>query len=339
MPQTSAAAVISPETGIDRLHQLVRGDLERVDTVLFDIAKNDVTLIPEISKHLIASGGKRLRPMLTLASARLCGYTKGEHHVTLAAAVECMHTATLLHDDVVDGSSLRRGKPSANALWDNKSSVLVGDYLIGQAFRLMVRANSLPVLDILADAAAVIAEGEVLQLATMHQLDAGKEAYFRVISAKTAKLFAAACEVGAELSGQATYRNALRIYGQALGLAFQLTDDALDYGIGTSEKRLGKAIGDDFRDAKVTLPVILAYANADEAEQRFWERAFTPGQQQEADWPQARQILARHQALEQTRAEAERFLEEAGAALAVLPDSQEKKALLEVLEFCAARTY
>ncbi|MBN8531540.1 MAG: polyprenyl synthetase family protein [Alphaproteobacteria bacterium] len=330
---------MTPETGIDRLHQLVRDDLERVDALLLDVAKNDVTLIPEISKHLIVSGGKRLRPMLTLASARVCGYQRGMHHVTLAAAVECMHTATLLHDDVVDGSSLRRGQPSANALWDNKSSVLVGDYLIAQAFRLMVRAESLPVLDILSDAAATIAEGEVLQLATMHQLDAGKDAYFRVIAAKTAKLFAAACEVGAELSDQRAHRTALRTYGHALGMAFQLTDDALDYGIGTSEKRLGKAIGDDFRDAKVTLPVILAYAAADASERRFWERAFTPGQQQKEDWQQARQILARHQALEQTRAEAGRFLQEAAAALNNLPESQEKSALLEVLEFCAARTY
>ena len=242
------------EPSIERLSNLVRADLQRVNTLIVSRTGSEVTMIPEVANHLISSGGKRLRPMLTLATAALTSY-RGEGHVKLAAAVEFMHTATLLHDDVVDGSEMRRGKLAARMLWGNEASVLVGDFLLGQAFRMMVEVGSLRALEILSGAAAVIAEGEVMQLAAAKNLETTEDAYLAVIRAKTAELFAAACEVGPVLAERSRPEQAAcRSFGMNLGIAFQLVDDALDYG--GSRARLGKNVGDDFREGKITQPVI-----------------------------------------------------------------------------------
>ncbi|MEN3378744.1 MAG: octaprenyl-diphosphate synthase, partial [Hyphomicrobiales bacterium] len=245
-----------PPASIDRLVELATADMERVNGVILSRTGSDVTMIPEVANHLINSGGKRLRPMLTLAMARLAGYA-GDGHVKLAAAVEFMHTATLLHDDVVDESEMRRGRLAARMLWGNEASVLVGDFLLGQAFKMMVEVGSIRALDILSTAAAVIAEGEVMQLGAAKNTATTEDEYLAVIRAKTAELFAAACEVGPAISGRSKDEQAAcRSYGMNLGIAFQLVDDALDYG-GKSAK-LGKNVGDDFRDGKITLPVVLS---------------------------------------------------------------------------------
>ncbi|HKK36595.1 MAG TPA: polyprenyl synthetase family protein, partial [Paracoccaceae bacterium] len=241
---------------------LCADDLERVNALIADrMASEHAPRIPEVTRHLVEAGGKRLRPLLTLAAARLCG-CKGDAHVKLAATVEFIHTATLLHDDVVDESAQRRGRPTANLLWDNKSSVLTGDYLFARAFQLMVETDNLRVLGILSDAAATIAEGEVMQLATAGNLATGEAAYLRMIHGKTAALFAAATEVGAVIAGEPEPRiDALRDYGRTLGMAFQIVDDLLDYGGAAAS--MGKDVGDDFREGKVTLPVLLAWEAGD----------------------------------------------------------------------------
>ena len=249
------------EKSVDRLIEplttLVADDMARVNQTILSRTGSDVTMIPEVANHLISSGGKRLRPILTLATAGLCGYA-GDGHVKLAAAVEFMHTATLLHDDVVDESDMRRGKAAARVLWGNEASVLVGDFLLGQAFKMMVEVGSLPCLDVLSSAAVVIAEGEVMQLSAAKDTETTEDAYLAVIRAKTAALFAAACEVGPILAGRGKAEiAACRDYGANLGIAFQLIDDALDYG-GSSAK-LGKNVGDDFREGKITLPVVLSF--------------------------------------------------------------------------------
>ncbi|MBL4757234.1 MAG: polyprenyl synthetase family protein, partial [Rhizobiales bacterium] len=253
-----------PEASIELLLRLVGDDMKRVNTIILEKAASNVDLIPELARHLIDSGGKRLRPMLTLACAHLVGY-QGEHHIKLATAVEFMHTATLLHDDVVDESDLRRGKATARILWGNQASVLVGDFLLGQAFKMMVETGSLECLRILSDAAVVIAEGEVWQLSTAQNVATTEDDYLNVIRAKTAALFSAAAEVGAAITNRPEEEQAaLRAYGNNLGIAFQLIDDALDYS--GDQAKLGKAVGDDFREGKVTLPVVLSYRRGDEAE-------------------------------------------------------------------------
>jgi octaprenyl-diphosphate synthase len=255
---------------IQALLDLTAADMAAVNELILSKAGSDVEMIPEIANHLISSGGKRLRPMLTLASAQMFGYS-GDKHVKLATSVEFMHTATLLHDDVVDESDLRRGKKTARTIWGNQASVLVGDFLLGQAFRMMVEVGSLDALDILSTAASVIAEGEVWQLAAAKNLETTEDDYLSVIKAKTAALFSAAAEVGPVIaSASKAERNALRSYGVNLGLAFQLVDDALDYG--GSAKELGKNTGDDFREGKVTLPVILAYRRGTAEDREFWNR-------------------------------------------------------------------
>ena len=263
---------------LDRLTSLIRADLEQVNTLILERMQSPVALIPQLAGHIIAAGGKRLRPMLTLAAARMCGY-RGARHVALAAAVEFIHTATLLHDDVVDASDLRRGLATANAVWGNKPSVLVGDFLFSRAFQLMVEDGSLKVLEILSRASAVIAEGEVLQLITSNDIATTEEDYLRVIDAKTAELFAAASRIGAVLAerGEAEER-ALESYGRNLGIAFQLVDDMLDYS--AHEIELGKSIGDDFREGKITLPVVLALRASDERELQFWRRTLEQLDQQ-----------------------------------------------------------
>lgn len=320
---------------IERLVSLTQADMERVNAMILSRTGSDVTMIPEVANHLISSGGKRLRPMLTLAGATLCGF-EGDGHVKLAAAVEFMHTATLLHDDVVDESDLRRGKVAARMLWGNEASVLVGDFLLGQAFRMMVEVGSLRALDILSTAACLIAEGEVMQLAAAKNTETTEDEYLAVIRGKTAELFGAACEVGPVLAGRSKAEQAAcRSYGMNLGIAFQLIDDALDYG-GVSAK-LGKNIGDDFREGKITLPVVLSFRRGSAEERAFWQRTLAEGDIREGDLDQAISIMRKHKALDATLERARHYGDMARDALALFPDSAMKTALFETVEFCIAR--
>jgi len=321
----------------ERLMGFVAEDMDRVSALIRErMSSEHAPRIPEISTHLIEAGGKRLRPILTLAAARLCGY-EGTDHVKLAATVEFIHTATLLHDDVVDESEKRRGRPTANILFDNKSSVLVGDYLFARAFRLMVECQSLRILDILAEASAVIAEGEVLQLTTAHDLTTGLDRYEQVIRGKTAALFAAASEVGGVIAGAPDAQvAALRTYGDALGIAFQLADDWLDYG--GNAQALGKNTGDDFREGKVTMPVIKAIAAADDEARAFWRRTIAKGEQEPGDLERAMAYIAESGALEATRAAARAEADRAIAALDAFPESPLRDALTGIADFVVART-
>ncbi|WP_166443669.1 polyprenyl synthetase family protein [Rhabdaerophilum calidifontis] len=322
---------------IDRLVALVREDMGRVNETILARTGSDVTMIPEVAQHLISSGGKRLRPMLTLATARLSRYS-GAGHVKLAASVEFMHTATLLHDDVVDESDLRRGKPSARKVWGNEASVLVGDFLLGQAFKMMVEVGSLACLDVLSTAAAVIAEGEVMQLAAAKNTATTEDEYLAVIRAKTAALFAAAAEVGPILAGaEPTAQKACRSYGLNLGIAFQLIDDALDYG-GTAAK-LGKNVGDDFREGKITLPVVLAFRRGSDEERGFWRAALEEGRSDDAALARAIELLRRHRAIEDTIERARHYGAMAKDALALFPPSDMREALDEVVDFCISRAH
>ncbi len=325
------------EPSIERLSNLVRADLTRVNDLIVSRTGSEITMIPEVANHLISSGGKRLRPMLTLSTAALTDY-RGEGHIRLAAAVEFMHTATLLHDDVVDDSEMRRGKLAARMLWGNEASVLVGDFLLGQAFRMMVEVGSMRALEILSTAAVVIAEGEVMQLAAAKNLDTTEDEYLAVIRAKTAELFAAACEVGPVLAERPKPEEAAcRSFGMNLGIAFQLVDDALDYG--GSRARLGKNTGDDFREGKITLPVILAFRRGNEEERTFWRRALEKGESADKDLEHAMGLLARHRALEDTVERARHYGAIAKDALALFPEGESKQALVEVVDFCVARAY
>jgi octaprenyl-diphosphate synthase len=327
----------SREPSIELLSALVRADLERVNALILTRTGSEVAMIPEVANHLISSGGKRLRPMLTLATAALCGY-RGDGQVKLAASVEFMHTATLLHDDVVDQSEMRRGKLAARMVWGNEASVLVGDFLLGQAFKMMVEVGSLRALEILSAAAAVIAEGEVMQLAAAKNLDTTEDAYLAVIRAKTAELFAAACEVGPVLARRPKAEEAAcRSFGMNLGIAFQLVDDALDYG-GTGAK-LGKNVGDDFREGKITLPIILAFRRGSEDERCFWHKALEKGEVTDRDLEEAIGLVARHNCLEDTIERARHYGAIAQDALALFPDGDGKRALLEAVEFCIARAH
>lgn len=319
---------------IDRILRLTRADMERVNTLILSRTGSDVMMIPEVANHLISSGGKRLRPILTLAAARLCGY-EGEGHVKLAAAVEFMHTATLLHDDVVDESDMRRGRKTARMLWGNQASVLVGDFLLGQAFRMMVEVGSLDALDILSKAASVIAEGEVMQLAAAKSMETNEEQYLAVIESKTAALFAAACEVGPTIADRADRRAALARYGLSLGIAFQLVDDALDYA-GDAEA-LGKRVGDDFREGKVTLPVILAHRRGNADERAFWTRTIERGEIADGDLATAQGYMRKHKTIEETMARARHHGSAALDALDVFSADEWKSALSDVVAFSIAR--
>ena len=325
------------EPSIDKLIELVAADMERVNAAILSRTGSEVTMIPEVAKHLITSGGKRLRPILTIAMAKLIGYA-GEGHVKLAAAVEFMHTATLLHDDVVDQSDMRRGKLAARMLWGNEASVLVGDFLLGQAFKMMVEVGSLRALEILSSAAAVIAEGEVMQLVAAKNTATTEDEYLAVIRAKTAELFAAACEVGPVIGGRPKAEQAAcRSYGMNLGVAFQLVDDALDYG-GKAAK-LGKNTGDDFREGKITLPVVLAYRRGSDVEREFWRRVLEQGQATDADLEHAIGLMTKHRALEDTITRARHYGAIASDALALFPASPMKEALADAVEFTIARTH
>jgi len=324
------------DTPFEALQALLAEDMGRVNALIRTrMASEHAPRIPEVTAHLVEAGGKRLRPLLTLAAARLCGYA-GEHHIRLAATVEFIHTATLLHDDVVDESERRRGRPTANLLWDNKSSVLVGDYLFARAFQLMVETGEIRVLGILANASAVIAEGEVLQLTAAASLATTEAVYLQVIRGKTAALFAAATESGAVIAGapEPTVQ-ALADYGDALGIAFQIVDDLLDYG-GTSA-RLGKNIGDDFRERKMSLPVIRAVAAADAAERVFWVRVIERGDQGPGDLEHALELMGRRGTLASTRDAALAYAARARAALAPVPDGALKRHLVDLTDFVVAR--
>ena len=325
------------EASLDGLVSLVSAGMEQVNRLILSRTGSRVTMIPEVANHLISSGGKRLRPMLTLATASLAGY-RGDGHVSLAAAVEFMHTATLLHDDVVDASDMRRGRVAARLKWGNEASVLVGDFLLGQAFKMMVEVGSLPALGILSSAASTIAEGEVLQLAAAKNVETNEDEYLAVIRGKTAELFAAACEVGPVIAERPKAEAAAcRSYGMNLGLAFQLVDDALDYG-GTAAA-LGKNVGDDFREGKITLPIVLAYRRGDEAERSFWRRSLEQGGVRDGDLEAALAILKRHRALEDTVERARHYGAMARDALALFPRGPMKSALLDAVDFCIARAH
>lgn len=320
----------------DVLAKALAEDMAAVNATIRDrMASRHAPRIPEVTAHLVEAGGKRLRPMLTLAAARICGY-RGQDHVKLAAVVEFIHTATLLHDDVVDESTRRRGRPTANLLWDNKSSVLVGDYLFSRSFQLMVETGSLRVLDILANASATIAEGEVLQLTAAQDLRTDEAVYLQVVRGKTAALFSAATEVGGVIAGasEAVVR-ALYDYGDALGIAFQIADDLLDYG-GASAV-IGKNTGDDFRERKVTLPVIKAVAKANAAERDFWVRVIEKGDQREGDLEEALRIMARHGAMEAARDEAFAWAGKARAALEAVPGHELRGVLAELADYVVSR--
>ncbi len=323
--------------GIGALVALTRPDMERVNAMILSRTGSEVTMIPEVANHLISSGGKRLRPMLTLATANLCGY-RGDGHVKLAASVEFMHTATLLHDDVVDQSDMRRGKLAARMLWGNEASVLVGDFLLGQAFRMMVEVGSLRALEILSTAAAVIAEGEVMQLAAAKNTETTEDEYLAVIRGKTAELFAAACEVGPVIADRPKGEHAAcRSFGLNLGIAFQLVDDALDYG-GVAA-RLGKNVGDDFREGKITLPVVLSFRRGNATERAFWQRTLAQGDVRDGDLEQATAIMKKHRALDDTIERARHYGAMALDALALFPDSEMKAAMAGAVEFCIARAH
>ena len=323
------------QASVQPLVELTKADMERVNRLILSKTGSDVQMIPEVAKHLIDSGGKRLRPMLTLASAQLCGY-EGDGHITLAASVEFMHTATLLHDDVVDESDMRRGKQSARMVWGNQASVLVGDFLLGQAFRMMVDAGSMEALEVLSTASMVIAEGEVMQLSAAQSMETTEDDYLTVIRSKTAALFSAAAEVGPILAGsEKPVRDAFRSYGINLGLAFQLVDDALDYG--GSKADLGKNVGDDFYEGKITLPVLLAYRRGSEEEREFWRSVMESDASDEVALQKAMILLADHNAIADTVARAKHYGEIARDALAPLPASDLKQALLDVVDFCVSR--
>ena len=310
--------------------------MQAVDKLINSYITSNVTpVISELSNHLINAGGKRLRPLLTLAASDLCNYS-GASHIKLAAAIEFIHTATLLHDDVVDESFQRRGKPTANILWDNQSSVLVGDYLFSKSFQLMVETDSLQVLSILADASSTISEGEILQLSAVRNIKTDESAYFKIIEGKTAALFAAATEVGAVISNvEDKEADALANFGKALGISFQITDDLLDY-VG-SEEVLGKNIGDDFKEGKVTLPLIKAISKSSKEEKRFWEEVINKGMQKSSDLEHALLLMRQHNVFDETRSEAIKWSKKARNYLDIFPESKTKVILQELTYFVVER--
>src|SRR3954454_9528000 len=336
------AATVHPlatkrEPSLEPLSALIAADMNGVNAVILDRMQSKVALIPELAGHLIAGGGKRMRPMLTLACANMLGYPGTRHH-KLAAAVEFIHTATLLHDDVVDGSGLRRGKRTANIIWGNSASVLVGDFLFSRSFELMVEDGSLKVLRILSRASAVIAEGEVNQLTAQRRVETSEDQYLDIIAAKTAALFAAACRIAAIVAERAEAAEAaLDAYGRNLGIAFQLVDDAIDYA--SDAETMGKGVGDDFRDGKVTLPVILAYARGSDVDRRFWRDAMAGERSGDADLAEAIRLLRGCGALDDTIERARLFGQRAIDALGPFPPGRAKAALAEAVEFAIRRAY
>ncbi|MGD8809989.1 MAG: polyprenyl synthetase family protein [Gammaproteobacteria bacterium] len=322
---------------LETIHGLVLDDLKRVNQIIVDQMQSPVALIPQLAGHIVAAGGKRLRPVLTLAAAKLCGYD-GDRHLALAACVEFIHTATLLHDDVVDESMLRRGRDSANALWGNQPSVLVGDFLFSRAFELMVGDGSLKVLKILSKASSVIAEGEVLQLMTTNDTATSEEAYLEVIRAKTATLFAAAAQIGAVVAERPkAEEEALESYGMNLGIAFQLIDDVLDYS--AEQAKLGKTVGDDFREGKISLPVVLAWRRGSPEERDFWRRTLEKLEQEDGDLEHAIELMEKRGALRDTAERARHYGAIARDALGIFPSGPLKSAMEEAIDFAIERAY
>ena len=324
------------KNSVDDLQLYFAQDMQAVDKLINSyITSNATPVISELSNHLINAGGKRLRPLLTLAASDLCNY-RGASHIKLAAAIEFIHTATLLHDDVVDESFQRRGKPTANILWDNQSSVLVGDYLFSKSFQLMVETDSLKVLSILADASSTISEGEILQLSAVRNIKTDESTYFKIIEGKTAALFAAATEVGAVISNvEDKEADALANFGNALGISFQITDDLLDY-VG-SEEVLGKNIGDDFKEGKVTLPLIKAISKSSKEEKRFWEEVINKGMEKSSDLEHALLLMRQHNVFDETRSEAIKWSKKARNYLDIFPESKTKVILQELTYFVVER--
>ncbi len=330
-----AARGKGPQPSLDALQALVADDIAKVNAVILTRMESPVALIPQLAGHIIAAGGKRLRPMMLLGAARMCGY-RGPRHIGLAASVEFIHTATLLHDDVVDDSDLRRGQATANTLWGNQPSVLVGDFLFSRAFQLMVADGSLDVLAILSNASAVIAEGEVMQLTTANDTDTSEAQYLEVIRCKTAVLFAAAARIGAVVASRPKVEEqALESYGLNLGIAFQLLDDVLDYT--AVQATLGKSVGDDFREGKITLPIILAFRRGNDEEKAFWRRTMEDLDQTEGDLAHAMRLMNQHGVLADTLERARHYSALARDALDIFPASPEKTALLEVIGFNMSR--
>ena len=311
--------------------------MNAVNAIILDRMQSEIPLIPALAGHLIAGGGKRMRPMLTLAGAQVVGYEGTRHH-KLAAAVEFIHTATLLHDDVVDGSEMRRGKEAANIVYGNPATVLVGDFLFSRAFELMVEDGSLKVLKILSSASAIIAQGEVDQLTAQRRIETSEERYLHIIGAKTAALFAAASRIAAVVAEKSdAEEKALDDYGRNLGIAFQLVDDAIDYDSGTAE--MGKDRGDDFREGKMTLPVILAYARGSEEERRFWQDAIAGFSTEDEDLAHAVELIRKHDCVAATRERARHFAQRACDALSIFPDSEARRAMVQAAQFAVARGY
>ncbi|MBB4077002.1 octaprenyl-diphosphate synthase [Bartonella fuyuanensis] len=335
------SAVIKPkqirnnQISLQPLIDLTQRDMERVNQFILSMAKSEVEMIPEISNHLISSGGKQLRPMITLASAHMFRY-QSDGHIKLATAVEFMHTATLLHDDVIDESNLRRGKSTARMIWGNQASVLVGDFLLGQAFKMMVDVGSIEALSVLANAAAIIAEGEVMQLSAAKKIKTSPLDYLKIINAKTAALFSAAAEVGPIVAGCGNKeRSALREYGTSLGLAFQLIDDALDYS--GNAQNLGKNIGDDFREGKITMPVILAYERGNMVEKAFWKQALEDGNNDDESFAHAQHLMEKYNSITDTIEQARIYGKHAINALIPMNKNLAYNALIETVKFCIAR--
>ncbi len=327
----------SRKPSLDPLARLLKDDLDRVNRLIVERMQSPVALIPQLAGHIVAGGGKRLRPMLTLGCARLCGYDSGRH-MALAAAVEFIHTATLLHDDVVDASDLRRGRDTANAVWGNKPAILVGDFLFSRAFELMVADGSLRVLEILSRASSIIAEGEVLQLMTANDTRTTENDYLAMIEAKTAELFAAASRIGAVLADRPlAEEEALDRFGRNLGIAFQLVDDMLDFS--AHQVALGKNIGDDFRDGKVTLPILVAFARGDHEEHAFWRRTIEEMEQRDGDLERAISLVERHGGLAETLARARGYTASAIEALTGFPDGAARRALVDAAAFAGERSF
>jgi octaprenyl-diphosphate synthase len=339
MRRMSAEVVPLPLKGptLAPILSLTATAMNAVNAIILDRMQSEVPLIPALAGHLIAGGGKRMRPMLTLAGAELVGYQGTRHH-KLAAAVEFIHTATLLHDDVVDGSETRRGKEAANLVFGNPATVLVGDFLFSRAFELMVEDGSLKVLKILSSASAIIAQGEVDQLTAQRKIETSEDRYLAIIGAKTAALFAAASRIAAVVAecGE-TEERALDDYGRNLGIAFQLVDDAIDYDGSAAE--MGKDRGDDFREGKMTLPVILAYARGDAEERRFWQEAIAGFRTEDEDLAHAVELIRRHDCVAATRERARHFAQRACDALSIFPDGRARRAMVEAAQFAVSRGY
>lgn len=335
-PQKKQEQIGHPSASpLDRLAALVDEDMRAVNRIILENMQSDVALIPQLAQYLIAAGGKRIRPLMTLGAAHMFNADMQKASI-LAAAVEFIHTATLLHDDVVDESHERRGQKAANLVFGNQASVLVGDYLFSKSFQMMVKAESLEILRVLSQAASIIAQGEVMQLVTTNDIETPLSSYLDVIESKTAALFSASCEIGPLLAGRNEETiDSMRTYGMKIGTAFQIVDDALDYA--ADQKKLGKEIGDDFKEGKMTAPVIFALQNASIEEKEFWQRTLGEKQQNDDDFETALGIIHTHQALEKTMNLARDYAQQTQEALRELPDSDMKNIFLDLATYTVTR--